>query len=99
MRAEIPKFWHVNHDEPFSKSGSGATAHSNKRLERWFDVKITITDEAIKASRFTATFQNKDINHVLETLAFTSDISYKVVEKIDPATGQKYKIIQLMKTP
>lgn len=70
-----------------------------KRLERWFDVKIKITDEAIKASRFTATFQNKDIDYVLETLAFTSDVSYKVVEKIDPATGQKSKIIQLMKTP
>jgi transmembrane sensor len=47
-------------------------------LERWYNVLITIKDEAIKQYRFTATFDQKNIFQILDALQFTRHFDYVV---------------------
>ncbi len=47
------------------------------KLERWYDVKIHIKDEALKNYRYTGKFAHKEtLNQVLEILSLTTPISY-----------------------
>ena len=47
-------------------------------LERWYNVSITIEDEAVKQSRFTATFDQKNIIQILDALQMTTPFEYIV---------------------
>jgi ferric-dicitrate binding protein FerR (iron transport regulator) len=48
-----------------------------KILERWYGVKVVITDNEIKKYKFTTTFENETLHRVLELLEISSPISIK----------------------
>lgn len=47
-------------------------------LERWYNVSISIEDEAVKQYRFTATFDQKNIIQILDALQLTRHFEYTV---------------------
>lgn len=47
-------------------------------LERWYDVKIQVSSNAILSKRYTGTFKNSSLEHVLESMSFALDLSYKM---------------------
>lgn len=49
-------------------------------LERWYDVKITIKNEQLKAEIFTGTFDSKSLPEVLEALQYTLQFKYSIDE-------------------
>jgi transmembrane sensor len=49
-------------------------------LERWYNVTITIEDEAVKQYEFTATFDQKNIIEILNYLQMTRQFDY-IIEK------------------
>jgi ferric-dicitrate binding protein FerR (iron transport regulator) len=52
-----------------------------KRLSRWYNVKITISDEQIKRYKYRATFQNEPIEEVIRLIAMTLPIEYKIEKR------------------
>ncbi|OCX54376.1 hypothetical protein BEL04_08960 [Mucilaginibacter sp. PPCGB 2223] len=52
------------------------------QMERWYGVKIQITSPAIKAYRFTATFDHEDIIQVLEALKLSSNFNYRKEDSV-----------------
>lgn len=57
-----------------------------QKLERWYDVRITITDEGLKKERYKATFEGESLEDVLNALkyagAFSSgDFSFTINKK------------------
>jgi len=49
-----------------------------RKLERWYNIEIRVTDEEINQYQFTATLVNLSIEQVLSLLQFTSPIIYQV---------------------
>ena len=47
-------------------------------LERWFAVKIVFDDPSVRQYRFTATFENKTIDEVLDALKLSRQFSYQM---------------------
>ena len=60
-----------------------------KKLERWFNVKITLEDKALGEVRFSARFQGESIADVLHALSYTQPFSYEIDKNI--ITIQYYK--------
>jgi ferric-dicitrate binding protein FerR (iron transport regulator) len=52
-----------------------------KRLGRWYNVNITITDEQIKGYKYRATFQNEPIEEVIRLIALTVPIEYRIEKR------------------
>lgn len=52
------------------------------QMERWYGVKIQITNPAIKAYRFTATFDHEDIIQVLDALKLSSNFNYRKEDNV-----------------
>jgi ferric-dicitrate binding protein FerR (iron transport regulator) len=52
-----------------------------KRLSRWYNVKITITDDQIKRYKYRATFRNEPIEEVIRLIAMTLPIEYKIQKR------------------
>lgn len=52
-----------------------------KDMERWYNVKFVMEDEELKSHLYQATFQNETLEEVLELLAFTAPISYKIQDR------------------
>lgn len=50
-----------------------------KRLERWFGIKVVVTDECIEDYRFTATFETESVTRVFDILEKSSGIKYSLV--------------------
>lgn len=48
------------------------------RLERWYDVKITIKDQEMKDWRYTGTFVNETIEQALAALCLSMHFSYNI---------------------
>lgn len=49
-----------------------------KDLERWYNVKIIFTDEKVKAYKFTATFDQKNIERVLEAFQLSRYFEFTI---------------------
>ncbi len=49
-----------------------------RRMERWYNIKITIADKELEKYSFHATFQDDSLEDVLKFLAMTSPISYTI---------------------
>jgi ferric-dicitrate binding protein FerR (iron transport regulator) len=50
-----------------------------KRLERWYNINIKITDDKLKANRYTGKFvNNESIEQVLKIIAITTPIHYSI---------------------
>ena len=52
--------------------------HMKDKLERWFNVKINIKDNAVGKYPFTATFENEDIRQVLQALQYAYHFNYTI---------------------
>lgn len=49
-----------------------------EKLERWFDVKITIEDNEVGKYPFTATFEKENIRQVLQALQYAYHFNYAI---------------------
>lgn len=52
-----------------------------KRLSRWYNVKINITDQQITKYKYRATFKNEPIEEVIRLIALTVPIEYKIQKR------------------
>ncbi len=52
-----------------------------RRIERWYNVKINLTDKEIERYSFRATFQDDSLEDVLRYLTMTSPIAYKITPR------------------
>jgi len=50
-----------------------------KKLERWYDVKITIRDESLKKGAYTAIFDGETLLNVLTALKITDGIDFSIL--------------------
>lgn len=51
------------------------------KIERWFDVKVNITDEKLKKTPFTAVFDDESLQVVMEALQLTGKFKYNINKK------------------
>lgn len=49
-----------------------------RRLERWYDVNITVTGDPSPEWQFTGYFDNENLKNVLEVLCFGKKLNYKI---------------------
>ena len=59
----------------------GATERSvavARRIERWYNVKVTLADSELEKYSFRATFQDDSLEDILKFLAMTSPIRYQI---------------------
>ncbi len=56
-------------------------AEAAKKLERWYNVEISIQDVALKSLRFKGTFNQEPLEEVLRFIAMTTPIVYKIERK------------------
>lgn len=52
-----------------------------RKLNRWFNVEITIADPEIEKYVYTATFQDESIDQILELLTISAPIRYRVIQR------------------
>ena len=57
------------------------------RLERWYNVDITILDETLKKYRFKATFKDEPLEEVLRLIAKTTPIIYQIEKRSEDSNG------------
>ncbi|NIG55039.1 FecR family protein [Chitinophaga sp. Cy-1792] len=50
------------------------------KIERWYNVKINISDSRISESRYTGNFENEKLEEVLEALRLTGGFHYSIKE-------------------
>ncbi|HEY4335196.1 MAG TPA: FecR domain-containing protein, partial [Puia sp.] len=50
-------------------------------LERWFAIRVTITDDSLKLRRFTGNFEEETLPEVMEALRISSDFHYTIGKK------------------
>ncbi len=50
-------------------------------LERWYDVRITVSNPEMSAYRMKARYENPSLQRILEDLAYTTDIKFKIEGK------------------
>lgn len=51
------------------------------QIERWYDVKVHITDERLKSLHFTAIFEDESLPQVMEALHITGNFTYSIHKK------------------
>lgn len=51
------------------------------KIERWFDVKVIITDEKMKKAVYTAFFEEENLQQVMEALQLTGKFKYTINKK------------------
>jgi len=52
-----------------------------RKLERWYDVKVTIKDERLKRMAYTAVFEDESLRQVMEALRLTGNFRYSISKK------------------
>jgi transmembrane sensor len=61
-------------DEPFEQVAS--------KIERWYNINIVITDEALKSLRFSAEFEKESLQEVMEALRMTTGrFAYRISDE------------------
>ncbi|MDP4132337.1 MAG: FecR family protein, partial [Bacteroidota bacterium] len=51
------------------------------KIERWYDVKIAITDERLKSNEYHAVFDDESLEQVMDALSSTGNFKYTVNKK------------------
>lgn len=66
-----------------------------RKLDRWFNVQIEITDPNIGGYIYTATFQNETIEQILSLIKRTSPVEYAIIpgERLNDGSFEKQRII------
>jgi len=68
-----------------------------KKLGRWYNAEISIQDDILKNFRFKATFADEPLDEVLQLIAMTTPITYKIEKRnIDSNGIIKKKQIKIM---
>lgn len=52
------------------------------KLERWYDIKIEIEDQALKKIRFSGTFEKETIEQSLEIMKMTTPIKFNIEKNV-----------------
>ncbi len=52
----------------------------SRKLERWYNVRITLTDDSVKGIRFNGSFENETIEQALQALQLVVPFDYKIKE-------------------
>ena len=52
-----------------------------RKLERWYDVRVIIADEALKKESYTATFEDKTLKEVMDALRTGGGFDYSINKK------------------
>ena len=71
------------------------------KLEKWYNVEITLADESLTRYRFTATFENETIDQVLNLLSMSTPLKYEMIpakRKPDHSFSKRVIIISDKKT-
>ena len=65
-----------------------------RKLARWYNVDVEITNEKVKEYTYTATFSDETITQVLELLSLPTPVSYKLgpMEKLPDGGFSKQKV-------
>ena len=53
-----------------------------RRLEKWYNVKIVVADQKLSNYRFTATFIDESLEHVLQLLSLSSPLRYDIAPSV-----------------
>lgn len=71
-----------------------------RRIERWYNVKVEITDKELLQFSFRATFENDSLEDVLKQLSMTSPIEYKILprKQLPDGTSEKKKAVLYKKS-
>lgn len=66
-----------------------------KRIERWYNVEVSLVDKKLEEYVFRGTFQDDTLEEVLRYLSMTSPIRYRIVNRkvLDDGTIQKTKVL------
>jgi ferric-dicitrate binding protein FerR (iron transport regulator) len=48
------------------------------KIERWYNVEIEVKNQELLSKHFTATFQNKPLEEIMQALQFTFHFNYKI---------------------
>jgi ferric-dicitrate binding protein FerR (iron transport regulator) len=51
------------------------------KIERWYDVTVTITDEKLKQTAYSGVFEDESLQQVMEALRLTGNFSYTINKK------------------
>jgi ferric-dicitrate binding protein FerR (iron transport regulator) len=52
-----------------------------KKIERWYGVHVTISNETLRVTRFSGVFNDESLNQVMEALQLTGDLHYTIHKK------------------
>jgi len=52
-----------------------------RKIERWYAVKVTITDERLKHTEYSAVFEDESLRQVMEALRMTGNFRYSISKK------------------
>ena len=52
-----------------------------RKIERWYDVKVTITDARLKHTEYSAVFEDESLRQVMEALRMTGNFRYVINKK------------------
>ena len=63
-----------------------------RQLERWYNIKIVVTDPQINNYLYTATIKNESLAQILKLLEYTSRLKCKII-KNNPAEKRKQTIL------
>jgi len=58
-----------------------------RRIERWYNVKVELTDKELEKYSFRGTFEDDKLEDVLHYLAMTSPIKYKIIPSVMLSDG------------
>jgi ferric-dicitrate binding protein FerR (iron transport regulator) len=64
------------------------------RIERWYNVKFNVLDESINEYTYWVTFEEENLDRVLELLSLTGPIKFEKLPKVQLADGT-YKIQEI----
>ncbi|HEY6900570.1 MAG TPA: FecR domain-containing protein [Puia sp.] len=51
------------------------------KIERWYNVKVTITDDALKQTEYSGVFEDESLDQVMEALRLTGSFKYSINKK------------------
>jgi ferric-dicitrate binding protein FerR (iron transport regulator) len=52
------------------------------KIERWFNVKVNITDDSLKRMEFSAIFEEEALPQVMEALRLTGNFHYTIQRRV-----------------
>ncbi|HMH22746.1 MAG TPA: FecR family protein [Puia sp.] len=51
------------------------------KIERWYDIRVVITDENLKNTQYSAVFEDESLRQVMEALRLTGNFRYSINKK------------------